>query len=310
MPHTRSRTKVHLEAPPDSQVVDACTLGRPVQLLAQFTEKLGDALDEMFRAHSRRYRARYVAGELSMQPVAAATGSAGRWRVAELPDGPVACLIERRLLLSLMSHRYGDAAAKDHPGSVTDASAMPSAEVAAVAEQPETMTEQRLLDRLCRQVLAQALQLIGNAQAAEPVLESLALHPSTQPLHPAGCWLVRVPVSEATQDLHSQILLVLGPGHVARLLQKLVQAQPPRGASSLMRQPAQAQLVKELQLRLQARLLEQQITLGELVALRPGDLIPIRLKAADVLVDGSRLFTASVAEHQGKLCLTSFADTD
>jgi flagellar motor switch protein FliM len=31
---------------------------------------------------------------------------------------------------------------------------------------------------------------------------------------------------------------------------------------------------------------------------------------ADVLLDENRLFTAAVAEHKGKLCLTSFEDAE
>ncbi|WP_144007017.1 FliM/FliN family flagellar motor switch protein, partial [Pelomonas sp. KK5] len=63
-------------------------------------------------------------------------------------------------------------------------------------------------------------------------------------------------------------------------------------------------------LKLVARLLETELPLGELMALQPGAVIPVSLGATEVLVDGERLFTASVAEHQGKLCLTSFADAD
>jgi hypothetical protein len=46
--------------------------------------------------------------------------------------------------------------------------------------------------------------------------------------------------------------------------------------------------------------------LGRLLDLRPGEVLPVRLGATDVLIDDARLFTATVAERQGKLCLTSF----
>ncbi len=42
----------------------------------------------------------------------------------------------------------------------------------------------------------------------------------------------------------------------------------------------------------------------------PGGRLPISVGDADVLIGDSRLFTASVAEHHGKLCLTSLADVD
>ena len=44
--------------------------------------------------------------------------------------------------------------------------------------------------------------------------------------------------------------------------------------------------------------------------LQVGDVIPISLSRADVLLEESRLFTAAVTEHKGKLCLTSFEDAE
>ena len=72
----------------------------------------------------------------------------------------------------------------------------------------------------------------------------------------------------------------------------------------------QAPLPNRLPLTLQARLLEQELPLGTLLDLHVGDVLPVRLGLADVLVDDSRLFKAAVAEHQGKLCLTSFEDAE
>lgn len=39
-------------------------------------------------------------------------------------------------------------------------------------------------------------------------------------------------------------------------------------------------------------------------------MLPITLGEADALVDGLRLFKARVAEHDGRLCLTCFSDSD
>ena len=67
-------------------------------------------------------------------------------------------------------------------------------------------------------------------------------------------------------------------------------------------------LSSRLQLRLQARLLSRRLTLGEVFDLRPGSVIPVSLQGTDVLVKDVRLFTATVAEHKGKLWLTAFND--
>ncbi|HEX2012502.1 MAG TPA: FliM/FliN family flagellar motor C-terminal domain-containing protein [Roseateles sp.] len=261
--------------------LDPRTLGRPVHLLPRFARQLGEALSEQFRQHNRRYRAQYQLGEISIKPGSLALNT-GRWLVGQGPLGRVACLVERGLVLSLMAHRYG------------------AAESEADATVPETATEERLQALLCRQLLEGGLQAIDNTEAPE-------LQPSQQPRLAAGSWIVRVPVREAGRKLDSEMLLALEPAYIDRLLKRLAEELPARSPRSATdAQP----LERRLSLKLEARLLEQTLPLGELLALRPGDLVPVRLKATEVLVDGSRLFTASVAEHQGKLCLTSFADAD
>jgi flagellar motor switch protein FliM len=78
------------------------------------------------------------------------------------------------------------------------------------------------------------------------------------------------------------------------------------------RQPAKpaAPLAQRLQVTLAGRLVSKEVTLGALFDLRIGDVIPISLHRADVMLEDSRLYTAAVTEHKGKLCLTSFEDTE
>jgi len=61
---------------------------------------------------------------------------------------------------------------------------------------------------------------------------------------------------------------------------------------------------------LQGILVTKEVMLGNLFDLRIGDVIPISMHRADVLLDDSRLFTAAVSEHKGKICLTSFEDVE
>ena len=61
---------------------------------------------------------------------------------------------------------------------------------------------------------------------------------------------------------------------------------------------------------LEGRLVSKQVQLGALFDLRVGDVIPVSLSRTDVMLDDSRLFTAAVSEHKGKLCLTSFEDVE
>src|SRR5205823_274142 len=66
----------------------------------------------------------------------------------------------------------------------------------------------------------------------------------------------------------------------------------------------------KLQVKLDGRVVSKEITLGALFDLKVGDVIPVDMGRADVLLDEARLFTAAVAEHKGKLCLTSFEDAE
>ena len=280
-----SRTPAHpppASARPAPQVLDPRTLGRPVHLLPRFAEQLAETLGEMFRIQNRRYRVQYSVGAITVLPLGATTG---RWLAGDTADGRVACQIERGLVLSLMAQRYGA------DGSDSDTGALP----------PETATEERLQALLSQQLLTRALQLVDGSEAP-------ALLPTQQPQLGAGSWVVEVAVHEATRTLDTRLRLVLEPQLIDKLLKRLAVGLPPR--QDLAPKPDSRPLAKRLTLKIEARLLEQVMPLGQVLDLRPGDLVPIRLKTTDVLVDGSRLFTASVAEHQGKLCLTSFADAD
>nr|WP_261320244.1 FliM/FliN family flagellar motor C-terminal domain-containing protein [Burkholderia sp. AU32357] len=53
--------------------------------------------------------------------------------------------------------------------------------------------------------------------------------------------------------------------------------------------------------------LSKNMRLDELLRMRPGDVLPVRLPdTVDVLVNNVRLYRAALAEHQGALWITSF----
>lgn len=268
-------------------MLDPRTLGRPVHLLPRFTLRLGESLGELFRQFNRRYRAQYQLGDISLKPALGTPAPTGRWLLGETALGRVACLVERRLLLSLMAHRYGSGADETQVLAGDEAP-------------PETATEERLLALLGRQLLERVLGLLEIDEV--PALES-----SLAPRNAPGCWSVQIPVSDGALGLESEIVLLLDAPCIDLVLKRLSEGQVMRKPQQL---PQAAELPRQLTLTLKARLLEQTLPLGELLDLRPGTVLPVRLKATEVLVDGSRLFTAAVAEHQGKLCLTSFADAE
>ena len=88
------------------------------------------------------------------------------------------------------------------------------------------------------------------------------------------------------------------------ILQALQPERPQRAARS------GESIGASLKVKLDGRLVTHEITLETLFGLKVGDVIPVSVGRADVLLDDARLFTAAVAEHKGKLCLTSFVDAE
>lgn len=265
-------------APPCQPWLDPRTLGRPVHLLPRFAETLRERLDEALRLQlNRRWRSQYSVGDLAFQPLDGVVG-AGRWLAGQGEAGPLACRMERPLLLSFMARRYGDSAS---------------------GNPPETSSEERVQRQLTRLLLDSLL-----AALLETDTPAAELRPTMAPALPEGSWLLKLTLREAEQGLASRVVIALAPDYLAPLLARLA---PGRPRAPL---PAEQDLARLLTLKLQARLLQHELSLGELLSLRPGSLLPIRLRDSDVLVDGQRLFTATVAEHQGKLCLTSFQDAE
>ena len=111
--------------------------------------------------------------------------------------------------------------------------------------------------------------------------------------------------SARQRNVGGHLLLKISAAWMNRLLQALApNRERQRQLTATKPFPAR------LQLTLRARLLEKEVSLATLLDLRLGDVLPISVGDADVLIGDSRLFTASVAEHHGKLCLTSLADVD
>ena len=269
-------------------VLDPRSLGRPVHLLKDFASELRTLIEDLLRQMlNRRYRAGYALGDIAIEP-AGTLLPPGTWLSAEHRPGRLSCLLERGLVLSVMHYRYGAQVPQLGAADVTPA---------------ETSTEERLAGLLGQQILqGLATRLIDTGTAAVSFAPALRLAPAPD------AWLIRVPVREVSQGLDSTLLLAIDGAWMNQLLrEREPQRAAPAAATAL---PQARELAARLPLKLAARLLQTEMPLGDLMDLKPGAVIPVSLKATEVLVDGARLFTASVAEHQGKLCLTSFTDAD
>lgn len=293
----------------DHRALDPRTLGRPVHLLSRFTERVHRELNGIFQARiNRRYGARFEITRVSVERAAHGrfAEDSRRWLTFAVGEHPVAFAIDRSILLCLLGYRYGSLPVSD-PAAPPE----PMADTAAV---PETATEERLAGSLGRQLLAAigaSLEALETGHAGPrpsayqrpPDNESVPA-PQHPPAIPKDAWILAANILEHDGRLEGTLWFQLDEAWMSRLLRALA---PARRRAAL---PDPAALPAHLRLTLTARLIEKPITLGALLDLRVGDVIPTTLGNADVLIDDSRLFTASIAEHKGKLCLTSFEDME
>jgi flagellar motor switch protein FliM len=264
--------------------LDPRTLGRPFHLLDDFCRRLKDALGDFFEQRfNRRYDAAFNLVALEMQ--AAGEPPRGlRWRSYRTTAGTAGVALERPLLLSMLDYRYG--------GGATDPNAA------------ETETEHRL----AQLIGGQLVELLQHCSDPAHTAERTAGHAAPTrvvPLAPTpGSQLIRVELAEAERGLTGLLWLALDEAWLNQLFAGLA----PRAS----RQAEAAQpLASTLRLRLEARLLSMEVPLGTLLDLKPGDVLPARVnERAEVRIGPSSLFTAAVAEHDGKLWLTSFADVE
>lgn len=295
---TMSRKQPNVRA---HTVIDPRTMGRPVHLLGGFANQLRDDVADFLRARiNRRYKAGFQIDALSFT---AAPADSQRWLGYSAADGHIHFAIDRPLLLCLLRYRYGSV--MPEVSASTDSDNVPPAPL---VDEPETATEERLGTMLGQQLAELAVRRIESLQRVPPespaavTFVEAAMHGASD-----GDWLLRVALSETRCNVSGVLLLKISAVWMTHLLQALT---PNRERSRQKQLTATKPFPARLQLTLRARLLEKEVSLGTLLDLRQGDVLPVSLGDADVLIGDSRLFTASIAEHHGKLCLTSLTDVD
>ena len=272
------------------QVLDPCLLGRPVHLLPQFAARLEDDLDTAMQGSARRYWAGWRLDSVEFGRVPQENNV--RWMAVLGALGTVAVAFERGLLLTLLERRYGGRSAGATPRD-------PQTErVTATEERLGVVLTQQMVDLLYARVAASVAMDV----APHPVPAN-AVVPSAMPGE--SNWALRVQV-RSNNDHTGQFWIAPDQELMAAILGTL---RPESTRQAATRGPAEP-LATRLQVKLDGRLVSKEITLGALFDLQVGDVIPVNVGRADVLLDDARLFTAAVAEHKGKLCLTSFEDAE
>lgn len=255
--------------------LDPTRLGRPFHRLPVFVRLLREALDAFVeRELNARYRTRLAIRTLEARP------SALRHHWLALDDLPLGVAVARPLLLYILEHRYGGRGTADGASRETD-------------------TEHRLARLLAQRLapcVAQALAQLGHGAPGATV---------ALPFAPGRSAWEAVLTLDAADGPCGEVALALSDAAFDAVLAAL--AAP--GERRPM--PPAAPLAESLRLPLTARLAQATLPLGDVMALSPGGVLPLRLAGrADVMVGDARLFTASVAESQGRLCLTSFDDAE
>jgi flagellar motor switch protein FliM len=275
-------------------VLDPRTLGRPMHLLGSFAERFGADVSELLRQGLNR---RYAIG---LQVVGATIRQRSRseepvrWNVYAAPAGRIGIAVPRALVLRLLLCRYG----ASEPGPLVP-------DTVAV-----TASEERLSTKLGQQLaLALACRVASGLPPAGVAADALATDTAV-PFHsetalPTGLWQIDLTVEEPHQGGLHVLRFSLDDGCMHALLDRLGRDRTvARDAAAVPTQP----LVERLKLRLTARLVQQRLPLGAILDLQPGSVLPIPQPTAVVLVKDSPLFSASVAEHKGRLWLTAFQD--
>ena len=279
------------------QVLDSCLLGRPVHLLHVFGAQLRDDLAAALRQPmSRRYWGNFQIGAVTLSR-AENEDSVNRWLSFSTPAGQTGFTLERQILLSVLNYRYGSAGAK---GVLPDPAQV---RVTATEERLAVVLGQQLVNSLFTRI-HKNLQAVGKSSdidtSAEVAVQS-GVHPAR------GSWIVSVALSDVEAGQSGHFWFSLDKRLMADVLRGLL---PERAQAKKALRGSVRPLASRLQVTLEGRLVSKQVQLGALFDLRVGDVIPVSLSRTDVMLDDSRLFTAAVSEHKGKLCLTSFEDVE
>jgi flagellar motor switch protein FliM len=171
----------------------------------------------------------------------------------------------------------------------------------------ETATEERVGTALGEELAAVLAARIDAADLARPLDEvaPVTFSVAAVPVAAVGHWMITCTLREPELDGERDMWFALDDAWMDKLLHGLAHVREKKEPAM-----AAAPFSTRLQMTMTARLLSKDMPLGELFDLRVGDVIPVSIGSADVLIDDSRLYAATVAENKGKLCLTSFEDMD
>ncbi|USX23401.1 FliM/FliN family flagellar motor C-terminal domain-containing protein [Oxalobacteraceae bacterium OTU3REALA1] len=284
------------------QVLDPCLLGRPVHLLHIFAAQLRDDLTQAMRLNmNRRYWGAFRVDDVQFTRFDGE--QRGRWLSFAAPAGHISFSLERKVLLSVLNFRYGSSGKSDNSAATVDENTV---RVTATEERLAVVLGQQLAGTLAGRIELN-LPVIDKAPSADGADDGVdtEFKPAPGAPPPKGNWTITVTLADNASSATGQFWFALDKALMASVLRGLL-----RDRDGAKKPQTPSPLAQRLQVGLTGRLASKEVMLGTLYDLQVGDVIPISLSRADVLLEDSRLFTAAVTEHKGKLCLTSFEDVE
>jgi flagellar motor switch protein FliM len=261
---------------PSVQTLDHSTLGRPLHLLAGLDERIKNEINAFLKSEfNHPYRAM-----LGVSKVNQVASKANPVHWFDLGSGHLAVEMSRSFLLRTLDYRYG---AKAAPAPIRDEDLLSE----------QTSTELRLKSNLANKLASLLLNFLN--QQPQVISDTTA--------RAEAVWQIEVEITDQTDQQTASLCLILDHGLFDQLLRLVAK---PRAASK-----NQTAFFDQLKIKCQVHLAEKALTLDDVLKLKIGEIMPVSLQArANVYIGKSKLFTASVAENNGALCLTSFEDAD
>ncbi|WP_051079115.1 FliM/FliN family flagellar motor switch protein [Methyloversatilis thermotolerans] len=274
--------------------LEVSALGRPVHKLGAFAQLLRKDMAELLRRGlNKRYRAAFEV-ESATLTASCERPEGVRWSGFTSAVGRISFAAERPLVLTVLGYRYGLIKTTD-----------PAAK--SISAGRETATEERVAlslgEDMCSLIAARVAS--GDlGRALEDVAQTEFAIAQVQ-VPPVQAWTLCCTLRDPAMPEPARLWFVFDQGWLEHILQVLAPVRDTKDAA-----PDPTPFPSRLQMTLTARLLSKDMPLGDLLDMKVGDVIPVFIGAADVLIDESALFSAAVAETKGKLCLTSFQERD
>lgn len=268
---------------PDVTSIDVNKLGRAYHKIPKIiTEKFDGIESRLSIFFLRKYRMNAILGNMTFD-------TERHFKHAQLFEnayGNIGFEVNRSFLLNILHTYYG--LSKDSQPIICDTS------------QPVTKTEERLKNKLGHE-LAQLIMV------QEILAEEMELKNDYSAVINQWAWCIQFWLEGYDEHCFS---ILLDTHHVDILLASQREQNPLPSQQNKNLPPAQIEhLFVSMPLSLTGKLASVNLTLAQLLEIRPGDILPMSLNdPLPVYIGKEQLFSSTIAEDRGKLFLTDFKD--